>query len=299
MIDTALYTVIYPAAMKYVREWYESVQAQAYSEFDLWISLDKVTQEEVASVIGSEPNARWICSSQGDSPAAIRQEAMKQMVESYEGIVFVDCDDVLDPSRVAAAKEFLQRYDVVACALEIIDEPGNDLGIVFGLTASEDAQEMLPRYNVFGLSNSAYRSDVLKGCLPFAKDCVLIDWLLATRAWSSGASLFFDPVPRMLYRQYPGNTAQVVKPFTETDIVRACECVLKHYECVLGPEMVLPLAHRKAIEAAQKRAKKFYNAITRSSDVRSRYVAAVNELAPRYVWWWTVANPQLEMIWKN
>ena len=31
----------------------------------------------------------------------------------------------------------------------------------------------------------------------------------------------------------------------------------------------------------------------------TRYVEALNRLAPRYVWWWAVANPELESLWKS
>jgi len=28
-------------------------------------------------------------------------------------------------------------------------------------------------------------------------------------------------------------------------------------------------------------------------------VRALNRLPPRYIWWWSVANPELEDLWKS
>lgn len=299
MTETALYTVIHPAAVNYVSAWCTSVVGQSDKRFDLWISLDNMTREEAVAAMGQDPGAEWLQALPGDTPAAIRLNAISRLVESYKHIVFVDCDDVLHPLRVRAAIEMLQRNDVIACPLVIIDEAGNNLGIVFGGDAAADAQNMLPRHNVFGLSNSAYRTDVLKQCLPFRNDCVLIDWLLATRAWSLNAALAFDTVPRMFYRQYRQNTARVLPPFSEQDVLRASERVVQHYEHALSQDWPISSPYRERIEAGSIAASTFHASVTRSPDVLSRYVSALNELPPRYVWWWSVANPHLEKIWKQ
>ena len=69
----------------------------------------------------------------GDTPARLRQRALAEMVTSYDRIVFVDADDLLQHSRVAAAREALATCDVVGCALRLIDERGVDMGVTFGL----------------------------------------------------------------------------------------------------------------------------------------------------------------------
>ena len=51
MSAIALYTAVYPGAVPFLDEWYASVQAQADRDFDLWISLDGLTETAVT--------ARW------------------------------------------------------------------------------------------------------------------------------------------------------------------------------------------------------------------------------------------------
>ena len=63
-------------------------------------------------------------------------------------------------------------------------------------------EHLLVRNNVMGLSNTAYRSDLLRRCLPIPTEAELMDWLLAVRSLALGARLQFDPEPRMWYRQY-------------------------------------------------------------------------------------------------
>ena len=33
-----VYTTVYPAVMKYLKQWYSSVQCQTDSDFELWIA---------------------------------------------------------------------------------------------------------------------------------------------------------------------------------------------------------------------------------------------------------------------
>ncbi len=295
----AVYTTVYPAMEKYLTEWYKSVQMQTDDNFDLWISLDMLSVSRVVSLLGVEPRATWVIAAEGDSPAQVRERAIKQMIDQYPAVIFVDSDDLLHPSRVESARRAIAKHDVAGCALNIMDEQGNDLGVVFGPEAGEDATGMLPRHNVFGLSNTAYRSVVLRKCLPVMKECLLIDWLFATRAWMMDAKMWFDPVPRMSYRQYSTNVARVLYPFSASDVMKATERVRIHYTCVLADESKLALDRKHLIKDASTRVEQFYQSIYSSSVTLDKYVTQLNQLPPRYVWWWSVANPALEDTWKN
>lgn len=295
----ALYTTVYPGVEPYLSAWYQSVRAQTDAEFDLWIGSDALKPAVVAGAIGARPPAVWIHGRAGESGGQLRARAIGLMARAYDGVIFVDSDDLLEPSRVAAARAALADCDVAACALRLVDETARDIGAVFGIDASCDLGTMLPTHNVLGLSNTAYRSTVLRRCLPVPSECELVDWLLGTRAWASGARLQFDPTPRMCYRQYGQNVAQVLPPFGERCVLRATERVLCHYECLGTACWPLPEAPRRAIDDARRRAREFHDAVTASAALLDRYVAALNALPPRHVWWWCVANPDLEFIWSN
>lgn len=295
----ALYTTVYPAVAPYLADWWRSVEAQTDRAFDLWIGVDGMRRDEVAAAMGAEPRAEWVFAKPGDTPTAIRARAMRLMVDRCDAVVFTDSDDLLHPERVAASRAALARADVAACALRIMNAEGRDLGVVFGPAPADDPAEILPRWNVFGLSNSAYRAPVLARCLPAPAECVLVDWLLATRAWAAGATLAFDATPHMRYRQYGANVARVLPPFTGDDVLTAARRVLNHYDCALEGEPSLPPAARSTLGAARERARRFHDALAADPERLARYVTALDALPPRYVWWWCVAHPALEDVWRN
>jgi hypothetical protein len=295
----AVYTTIYPAAAPFLRGWYASLRQQTDPNIELWVGLDGITPAEIESLVGERLEACWILAESGDSPAALRARAIEKMAEACDAVLFVDSDDEMFPARVALARSALARHDVAACGLRIVDEGGTDMGLVFGPSGGVDWEEFLPRYNVFGLSNTAYRAEALRRLPPAPTDGPAIDWSLATRAWCAGSSFHFDPVPQMAYRQYASNVAKVVPPFSASDVVRATEVVRAHYRALLDGDVPLPASFRSRLETARERAETFRERVITMPEQLERYVLALNELEPRYVWWWCVAHPQLEHQWTN
>lgn len=296
----ALYTAVYPGVEPYLGGWYASVRAQTDGAFDLWISVDGLTREQVIAAIGTEPDAHWSFAPPGTTPAAIRSTALLAVADRYAGVVLVDSDDLLEPSRVASARDGLEAVDVVGCALRLIDAGGSPLGPVLAPDVPEpDWAGLLSRHNVFGLSNTAYRAEVLRRCLPVPTETILIDWLLILRARSVGATVRFDLTPRMLYRQHQANVARVLPPFSEAYVLKATDLVLDHYRQVLGPAGRLSTDCRRGLLEAGEDTDAFRRAVRQSPALLRRYVGALNAMPPRYVWWWCVANPQLEDLWKN
>ena len=293
-----MYTTVYPGVEPFLADWHRSVARQTDGDFDLWIGLDLLEPDAVRRAVGGAVDAHWVPGDPGDRPAQVRSRAIAAMVRRYPAVVFVDSDDVLHPTRVAAARAALADADVAACALAIGDAAARDLGLRFG-PAVGDGRDMIVRCNVFGLSNTAYRAPVLRNCLPVQDGCVLYDWLLATRAWAAGASMAFDRVPRMTYRQHGANIAGVLPPFSAAYVARACALVLAHYEFALDPGWPMDRARRDELAGAQARARRFRAGALSSPARLERYVDALNALEPEYVWWWPVAHPDLEELWSN
>ena len=295
----ALYTTVYPGVEPYLLPWYKSVLAQTDRNFDLWIGVDSLHPDKVIQLTGAEPESVNFITSNEGSPAQIRHQALEFLVDDYSAIVFVDSDDLLYRTRVDVARKALEDFDVAGCALRIIDEAGSDLGLTFGQTDGEEIGSLLPRYNVFGLSNTAYRCDVLRRCLPLGNDCELVDWSLATRAWADGADLTFENEPQMFYRQYSRNVARVLLPFSRTQVLAATQRVVGHYRCLLQSERPVNGTCGNALQIAYERVSLFHRVINESAEALESYIAELNQKTPRYVWWWCVAHPELEHIWKN
>lgn len=294
----AVYTTIYPGLEAYLVDWFRSLRRQTDQEFQLWIGLDEVDNKVVENMLGSDLKANWVKSSLSTTPAQIRQQALSQIVEECSAVVLVDSDDLLHPSRVAAARTALENSELAGCALRLIDQQGQDLGLIFDLPPALRPADVLPRNNIFGFSNSAYRSDLLKKCLPIPADVVLVDWFLSTRAWLLGAKLAFDHAPRMDYRQHPANMARVKFPVSPDQVISDTALVRRHFQLMLAEDRCDYLADRyDALGRAAREIDEFYQRIVLHPAKLDGYVKALNALQPAPLWWACVAYPTLGHMW--
>ncbi len=295
----ALYSTLYPQVLRFVPAWRDSLAQQTDSTFDLWLGIDGIPEDVLRQTSLDRCPVQYVMGSDQEDGISVRERAMDQIAARYEAVIFVDSDDLLLPTRVEAARAALENSDVAACALEIVGADAEPLGLRFGAGCGRgDWSPFLPRHNIFGLSNTAYRTEVLARCLPLPPGCKLVDWYLATRAWSLGARLAFDDVPRMCYRQYPGNIAPVVPPFSTEVVLSATRRVLHHYQTVLPTFTAVSSTCRRAIEGAQADVRRFWNVICGSQSLLLRYTTELNRLRPVYVWWWAVANESLADLWR-
>lgn len=296
----AVYTTVYPGVEGYLVDWYRSLRQQTDQDFQLWIGLDMLGSESIQNMLGGDLNAHWVVAPPGATTAQVRQQALAQIVETCSGVVLVDSDDLLHPTRIAAARAGLEASELAGCALCLIDQQGKDLGLTFGPPAQLGPDDVFPRNNVFGFSNSAFRSDLLRQCLPIPASSVLVDWFLATRAWLLGARLSFDPVPRMGYRQHPTNTARVRFPFSPDQVISDTALVRQHFQLSLAEPRREFLADRiAALRSAAVAVEAFHRHIVLHPAQLDAYVQALNELHPAPLWWSSVANPALEYMWTS
>lgn len=293
----ALYTTIYPGVERFLADWFNSFDGLDSDGLDLWIGVDGISADIVSRWISPDVEVHFVPTVNGETPISLRNRALDMIIANYDYVVFADSDDILEPTRVAASMLALEDADVHGCALGLVDVEGNDLGEYFGLYANESPDQVLPRNNFLGLSNSAWRTDMLRRCLPVPSGCVAMDWLLATRAWGRGARISFDRTIRMRYRQYGANTACVIPPFTAKQILKSTTIVLEHYRLVLTDDTGFSVECRQRLIEAEWRAKRFGEVISASRELLDDYVAALNKLPAHHLWWMSVAHPQLEKIW--
>ncbi|WP_051677001.1 glycosyltransferase [Maridesulfovibrio frigidus] len=298
MSSTALYTTIYPGEEPYIKPWFDSVALQTDKDFDIVIGLDSFTPEQVFKNAGIKFEAKFVQADSGATPAQVRSKAFEIIIAEYDQVIFTDSDDILHPQRVAKAKSLLTDCDLCACALNIIDTDGTDLSTIFPVKESEELPTLLPKANVFGLSNTAYRCELLKKLMPFPPECVMLDWFMVIKAWLLGATIKTTSMPLMQYRQHSANTARVLAPFTTEQILKACTLLKLHYS--LLEEHVLPSFTDKAkpFTNASNDLKIFMDSMS-SPDTLNRYVRNLNKLDEKHIWWSWIAHPELEEIWKN
>ncbi|WP_461208453.1 hypothetical protein [Desulfocurvus sp. DL9XJH121] len=287
----AVFSVIHPGVAPFLPAWAESVAAQDDRDFDLCLALDGLDEARAVAACGRDLGARWFPASAGAGPGRVRGEALAVLVEEYEAVVLVDSDDVLLPGRVGHARGMLALADLTCCAMRVVDEAGRECGPVF---TPGPWLEQLHRVNVFGFTNSAYRSEALRAALPLPDDCLLVDWLVACRAVLAGFRARIDGRLGMDYRQYGVNTARILAPFNARQVLRATRLVLGHYVC-LGRGGRLEGAWAEAARDAAD----FSDVVNGDAALLAAYVQALNGLEGGHVWWSCVAHPDLEEIWKN
>lgn len=296
----AVYTTVYPGVEKYLADWYRSLRCQTDDDYDLWIGIDAVTPENAISAMGATPEATWVPASPGDSHAQVRQRALAQIVDSYAAVVLVDSDDILRPSRVAAARAALRTADVSGCALQLVGERAEDLGEQFTLPPGMSPDEVLPRHNIFGLSNTAYRCEALRQCLPLPPAAALVDWFLISRAWLRGSSLAFDRRVHMSYRQHATNTAQVRPPFSARRVIADTDRVRRHVELIQVAASDADLAERRAlVDQMADDVARFQTRVVQQPTMLQRYVHDLNALHLDPLWWSSVAHPALRDLWAD
>jgi hypothetical protein len=299
-VTLVLYTTVYPGVESYLADWYGSVLDQTDRDFQLWIGLDAIDAETAAQYMGGSVDAMWIQAGEGATPAQVRQRAWETLVGRCDEVVLVDSDDVLLPSRVATAREMLRASELAGCALQLVDAGGADLGLTFTSLPLVTPEEVLPRNNIFGLSNSAYRSALLRRCLPVPPEVELVDWYLATRAWLLGASMTFGRRPEMKYRQHSTNMVRVVPPFDAGQIARDAERVRHHFRLVGTSDLQGARPDRVAglMEAATD-VECFNERVVLEPAVLKRYVEALNASDMCPLWWSSVAHRSLQHMWAS
>lgn len=295
----AVCTAIYPGVEPFLPAWYRSLEAQTDRNFDLWIALDDVSAASVEQIVGTSIKARWISVDHGATPAEVRQRVLANATNTCDVVVLVDSDDLLHPSRVASARNALQDSDLNACALRLVDQGGAPLSHVIELPPGLQPSQILPRNNVFGLSNISCRSELLRRCLPIPAKVTLVDWYLATRAWLLGARLSFDPVVRMDYRQHAANMARVLGPFTPERIQYDSELVRRHFQIMRAgpPDRSIPERLAELTRVGEE-VEMFARQISRDAGLLAQYTAAFNGLSLPPLWWASVAHPALQHLWK-
>lgn len=296
MKETALFTVIYPTIERYLFDWYNSMMMQSDHDYDLWVVLDRINPKAVYGIIGEYVEANWIEINNKCSPTQIRSIGLENIAGDYSNIILVDSDDILEPTRVEAAKRFLAKSDVNTCAMLIVDETAQSTGKIFTFNDDADFFSSILTTNVFGLSNTAYRGDILKACLPLPNSCRLADWYLATKSCSLGAQVSFDRETRMRYRQHGSNIARVIPPFTPLQILHDTELVISHYQQVLSNVVFAPNEEEKITNHYQH-LQFFYQVMLSSNTKIKEYVKSLNNISENRVWWSHIADPRLNYIW--
>lgn len=290
-LPLALFTVVYPGSLRFFRAWHESVALQSDQAFDLWIALDGVSPEELELLANGSLRSQWIHIRAGEDPVQLRWRSIVGIREQYDAVIFTDSDDILEPGRVAAAREGLRTADVVGCAMRIIDEDGADAGRIATCPPGLGFDGFLSTSNIFGLSNTAYSRRALSLLDAPPPGCVLMDWFLVTQVWGAGLPIAFGQSVGMRYRQYGRNIARIVPPFTPEQIVTASELVGRHYVLLENYQGRFRPEVRRRLQEAATSLEHFQSRVVADPPVLKEYCHTISALDHAWMWWEMVNYP--------
>ena len=116
----------------------------------------------------------------------------------------------------------------------------------------------------------------------------------------NGAKLAFDPMVRMDYRQHGANMAPIRFPFDANQVIRDTKKVREHYRLLQASpiENVLPDCWAQVEEVAID-VERFSEQVVSQPKMLGNYIRNLNTLDPQTVWWWDVAQPALQWMWKD
>ena len=290
----ALYTTIYPGVESYFTQWCQSLKDQTDLDIDIWIGLDDISVESARKITGKTIDPNWIIFKKIRNPAKIRNNAINRIINKYDALIFSDCDDLLEPSRIQRTRALLKTHDVVGCAMNLIDSSGNDLNILLSEPDDWNIEKNILKTNIFGLTNSAYKSTTLLKCMPIPEDCALVDWYLISRAVEQKADIIFSREALVSYRQYDNNIARILPPFTEKDLLKAADCIKNHYTCLLTTLPNKESRFCRNVAEENDRFLDFFRIVCESSTKIKEYLMELNKLSGPFLWWEWVNHPALE-----
>jgi len=205
--NTLVVTVVYPGVDTYLTDYIDSFLNQTDMNFD-WIIFND--QLNTCHLTNFSKYHIIICNLQkGYSPAEIRGFAIDYACDNgYRFVIFSDADDYYSSNRVFDAKNNLESNDFVFCELDIVDRDRNILksNILQSLRVRDsynNIDEILDK-NIFGLSHSAIRCEVISG-MHIPANIIATDWWLFSLLLINGSRGVFLCNSKTYYRQTEAN----------------------------------------------------------------------------------------------
>jgi glycosyltransferase involved in cell wall biosynthesis len=274
---TALFSVIFPANVSYLKFFFDSLAAQSDQDFEVLLVVDGVEQAEaLLEPFASRFSIRILhCTG---SIAAIRQQGLKWLSDQqHDYIIFADADDLLSSQRVEVCKKYLSMHSVVVNDLIPFEDP-QQIGAA-GFWKDRLAHETIfgsdaiSSYNFVGLGNTAIRKNVLT-FVSIPEEIKVVDWFLFYH-WLQENKGIFVHTGNVLYRQHGDNLAGI-RLIDEARLKYIIDVKIRHYMALV-----------KRFPELQQHVARLETLTLKLSDARYREteIAYLNTKRINYFWW--------------
>ncbi|MCP4323277.1 MAG: glycosyltransferase [Psychromonas sp.] len=206
---TAVLTTIYPMDRQFIVDFFESMQAQSYTAFDIVVVNDGF--EKFNEIKRKFPKLQ-ITELPAVGCIAKNREQLLQFAKrnNYQTVILADSDDTFTKNRVSVCLKALQHTDIVVNDLSTIQSGmvlndkiysqrlANHSVITLGFITDK---------NIFGLSNTAINlQKVPLDLLSFPNELIAVDWYFFSLLLLNGLSASFSNDCVTYYRQHEKNT---------------------------------------------------------------------------------------------
>lgn len=222
----AILTVIFPEIKVFFPEFAQSLRNQTDQNFQLIIVNDGCSLSDF-----DLSGFQYSILPNGESIAKNREILIHEAIaQKHEWIIFADADDWFESNRIEVIRGLIPDYDVIA------NEIAPFSGIHYSSTKFEKALgkfcsidlNFIRDKNLFGLSNTAFRTHFLKNIeIPF--EIIAVDWYLATKAMQAGARSCFTAKTKTYYRQWDNNIIGIDK-ISDKEIKTGVKVKYLHYK---------------------------------------------------------------------
>jgi glycosyltransferase involved in cell wall biosynthesis len=225
------FSVVFPAIEPYLRDFFTSLENQTVKNFDVFIVNDGLenfekykTQYKTLNIVSVDYH---------HTPAKIREFGVNHVLkENYDAIIFGDADDFFAHNRIEKAITLLKDWDIVVNDFDLVNLHNDILRPRYISKRIENGKPIVLDFiidkNIFGLSNTAVRTAVLKP-VRFSEILIAVDWHLFSVLLLQHHTSIFTNETTTYYRQYTGNTASLTAELTKESLLRIIKVKSLHY----------------------------------------------------------------------
>ncbi len=243
----AFLTTIFPMNEKYLFDFFDSLKNQTNRNFVVIVVNDGYKDFEKIKLKYNQ-DLDIIELQYQNTPVKNREYGINYCIENgYDILIFGDSDDYFSKNRVEISLELLRDSDIVVNDLSLFDDSGGIYKKMYLSNRLNDLQlidfEFIKDKNIFGLSNTAIRLNVLKKVI-IPEGLVAVDWYFFTLLLSYGQRAIFTNETITYYRQHQENIVGL-KELDETSFKKAIGVKQRHYEALKGKIVGIDLELKK------------------------------------------------------
>jgi len=231
--NTAFITTVFPAAEKYLDDFFISLQRQYHKDFDVLVVNDGI--EDLEKYCNSFPDLNIVEIDPSSSIAGNRERGTNKALEmSYDFLIFGDADDHFSENRVGESIKALKTNDIVVNKLISFHEDGSKKDFFSDLIYDNDPFGHLYEGNIFGFSHIAVCADSIVAPVSFNDKLIAVDWFFVTLLNMQGIKeVGYLKDAHTFYRQYGDNTIGSSGILDDQSLIAGLEVKMNHYNALI------------------------------------------------------------------